>query len=106
LIEHVSVRRIGALRAPWGWIDRHASPIFGVFALIAFVGLLYLGRKGTFFQDEWAFIQIGGLGTVRDWFAPHNEHWSTVPFALYRALLGLVRGTPRLRPVPGASSAM
>jgi hypothetical protein len=78
---------VTAWRAALGWIDRHAVLVFSVLALVAFVLLLYLGRTGSFFQDEWTFIRIGGLGTVRDWFAPHNEHWSTVPFALYRALL-------------------
>jgi hypothetical protein len=55
-------------------------------AVAAFVVLLYLGRNGTFYHDEWTFIGQRG-GTLTDWFGPHNEHWSTVPFFIYRVLL-------------------
>lgn len=76
-----------AWRSALARVDRHAVLVFSVLALVAFIVLLFIGRTGSFFQDEWTFIRIGGLGTLQDWFAPHNEHWSTVPFALYRALL-------------------
>src|SRR5262245_3227169 len=49
--------------------------------------MLYIGRGGSFFGDEWVFIRVGGLGTLQDWLTPNNEHWSTVPFAIYRPLL-------------------
>ena len=55
-------------------------------AATAFAVLLYLGRNGTFYHDEWTFIGQRG-GTLTDWFGPHNEHWSTVPFFVYRVLL-------------------
>ena len=69
------------------WIDRRAAFVFAAFSVVAFLGLLYLGRGGSFFSDEWAFIRVGGLGTLQDWFTPNNQHWSTVPFGIYRALL-------------------
>ncbi len=69
------------------WIDRRAAFLFAAFSVVAFLGLLYLGRGGSFFNDEWVFIRVDGLGTLQDWFAPNNEHWSTVPFGIYRPLL-------------------
>jgi hypothetical protein len=58
-------------------------------ALATFVGLLLLGRHLTFWQDEWAFIgfEPSSLGA---YLVPHNEHWSTVPLLIYRAILAVV----------------
>jgi hypothetical protein len=67
-------------------IDRRSGSLFALLAAIAFAVLLYLGRNGTFYHDEWTFIGQRG-GTLNDWFGPHNEHWSTVPFFVYRVLL-------------------
>ncbi len=67
-------------------IDRRSTLLFGVMAAVAFAVLLYLGRSGTFYHDEWTFIGKRG-GTLSDWFGPHNEHWATVPFFFYRVLL-------------------
>jgi hypothetical protein len=67
-------------------IDRRAIRLFAVLAAVAFATLLYLGRHGSFYHDEWTFIGKSG-GTLSDWFGPHNEHWSTVPFLIHRVLL-------------------
>ena len=67
-------------------IDRRSGRLFALMAAVAFAVLLYLGRNGTFYHDEWTFIGQRG-GTLTDWFGPHNEHWSTVPFFVYRVLL-------------------
>jgi hypothetical protein len=95
------------------WLERHAGAVFAAMALAAFAGLLYLGRHATFFQDEWSWISIPGAGSLQDWLSPHNEHWSTVPFGIYRVLLlmfGLKSYLPFLAAVIGlhvlASAAM
>ena len=72
-------------------IDRWAIVLFGVLALGSWAALLYLGRGVTFFQDEWRFIDVvGPFGTLDDLLKPQNEHWSTLPFLLYRAIFNVV----------------
>ncbi len=56
-------------------------------AVIATVTLLVLGFGMTFFADEWAFIERRSLGDPSTWLAPHNEHWTTLPILLYRAMV-------------------
>src|SRR5215204_6892946 len=58
-----------------------------------------MGRGLTFFSDEWAFIESRSLGDPGTWLPPHNEHWSTIPILVYRALvetLGLTSYVPYL----------
>jgi hypothetical protein len=53
-----------------------------------FVILLYVNRNQWFSGDEWAFLahrRVALTGPHGLW-APHSEHWSTVPILLYRAL--------------------
>jgi len=79
-------------------IDRWATRMFAVMAAIAFATLLYLGRHASFYHDEWTFIAKSG-GTLTDWFGPHNEHWSTVPFLIHvvlRRTVGLTSYLPYL----------
>ena len=65
--------------------------LFGVLALGTWATLLYLGRGVTFFQDEWRFVDVAGpFGTLEDVFGPQNEHWSTLPFLLYRSIFNVV----------------
>ena len=43
-----------------------------------------------FYGDEWDFLGHRGLaGAERSVWAPHNEHWSTGPILIYRALYAL-----------------
>lgn len=44
--------------------------------------LLYLGRHFWFHYDEWDIVGNPSLGL----FEPHSEHWSTLPYLVYRAL--------------------
>ena len=60
---------------------------FGVAAATASIVLLAMGAGMTFFSDEWAFIEGRSLANVSDWFRPHNEHWSTLPVIVYRAMV-------------------
>ena len=72
-------------------IDRRAIVLFGVLALGSWAALLYLGRGVTFLQDEWRFIDVvGPFGTLGDLMRPQNEHWSTLPFLLYRMIFNVV----------------
>jgi hypothetical protein len=64
--------------------------LFAVAAAVAAVGILGLGAGLTFFSDEWALIESRSLGDPGTWFAPHNEHWYTVPILVYRLVVELV----------------
>jgi hypothetical protein len=46
-------------------------------------------RHQWFFDDEWGFLLHRGL-SARQLLTPHNQHWSTVPVLVYRALFALV----------------
>ncbi|HEY8637148.1 MAG TPA: hypothetical protein VIL81_07785 [Candidatus Limnocylindrales bacterium] len=58
-------------------------------SIATIVALIVVGRHLTFWQDEWAFIGAEPT-SIGSWLTPHNEHWSTVPLLLYRAILGVV----------------
>jgi hypothetical protein len=67
----------------WNWL-------MAAIATLGCVALVWLGRGMTFFWDEWEFIETRSLGEPNTWFAPHNEHWSTLPILAYRALVETV----------------
>ena len=50
--------------------------------------LLRVNRQQWFFGDEWEFL--GGVRRTTPWYdqllQPHNEHWSTAPYVIYRLL--------------------
>lgn len=66
--------------------------------------LVTFARRLYFFGDDWAFLLTRGSveGTDLDLFAPHNEHWTTLPILLYRglfAVFGLDQYLPYALPV-------
>src|SRR5437867_11962620 len=63
---------------------------FMVLAAAAFALLLSVGSRMTFHSDEWNVIAVPPGGTPEGWFAPYNEHWSTVLYLVYRGLNGIV----------------
>ena len=69
---------------------RTPDAVFAVAATISVPVLLWFGRGLTFFSDEWAFIADRSLTDPSTWWAPHNEHWSTLPIIVYRALVETV----------------
>jgi hypothetical protein len=71
-------------------LDRYSGRIFAILAIAVWGFLLWMGRGLTFFSDEWAFIEGRSLFDISSWFAPHNEHWSTIPIVAYRLLMELV----------------
>jgi len=56
-----------------------------------FVVWMYLDRHLWFYGDEWDFIVRRGIfhAPLSIW-VPHNEHWSTLPILVWRALFSLV----------------
>ena len=58
---------------------------------VAFAGLLWYTRRQYFTGDDWEFIHrvIPGVGNL-GMFAPHNEHWSTLPLTAYKVLFAVV----------------
>jgi hypothetical protein len=71
--------------------DRRSSQValvVHVLSLVAgFAVLLYCNRDQWFFGDEWDFLgHRGVLHAERSIWAPHTEHWSTLPILIYRGL--------------------
>jgi len=76
--------RLGDLpvrRAPW---------LAAGLGLVAMAIVLYLGRRLNFFGDEWTFVFVRRGSGAEVFFGPHNEHWSTLPVLIYRALFATV----------------
>jgi len=68
----------------WALLAHLASLV----AILAFWS--YLDRNLWFFGDEWDFIARRGLHHPQlNLWVPHNEHWSTLPILLWRALFSL-----------------
>jgi hypothetical protein len=67
-----------------------ARRIFAILAVTSFVVIMGLGLGMTFFADEWAFIEKRSLGDPSTWWAPHNEHWTTLSVLIYRLLVETV----------------
>jgi len=77
----VHARRRPDLAVSLGHAAHYGSLVFGV----AILGRL--GRHNWFFGDDWDFLVRRGVsGAELGLFAPHNEHWSTIPILIYRAL--------------------
>lgn len=60
--------------------------------LVGSVFLLVQARHLWFFGDDWMFLLERSISQrpVEDLMSPHNEHWSTVPILIYRALYSVV----------------
>ncbi len=83
-------RRVRAVR-PGATSDALAKWGFVAFVVVAAPLLIFrLGRFHWFFSDDWSFLASGRVGSLQDWFQPHNAHWSTIPFLSYRTLWHLV----------------
>lgn len=54
--------------------------------LIACAVFGWISRGFQFYHDEWDFV-LHPPSSPGDYFAPHNEHWSTVALLIYQALL-------------------
>lgn len=71
--------------------DRFATWVFaGCVGVAAPLVLFRLGNYRWFFSDDWSFLASGRLGSAKDLFQPHNAHWMTIPFIVYRLLWHVV----------------
>ncbi|WP_295658371.1 hypothetical protein [uncultured Nocardioides sp.] len=71
---------------------RLAVGVLAVGLVVAGAVLVRFARGLYFYGDDWSFLLLRGTveGTDRGLWAPHNEHWSTLPVLLYRALFATV----------------
>jgi hypothetical protein len=53
---------------------------------VALVLFLVFGHSQWFFLDDWDFLANRDARDLGDLLRPHNEHWSTLPILVYRAL--------------------
>jgi predicted lipoprotein with Yx(FWY)xxD motif len=75
---------------PRAWTsERLALLVFVAVEVAALITVLVLGRHQWFTLDEWDFLAGRNAGSITDLFRPHNEHWSTIPILVYRALFHL-----------------
>jgi len=93
------VHVIEALPEPWWSARRRAArdPVMvaarlgHVASLVAAAPLiLWFNRNQWFFGDEWEFFANRMSGWGRVLLEPHNEHWSTAPILVYRAVYAAV----------------
>ncbi len=74
----------------WGDIRfAHAPHTAALLAAAVFVGLLFRTRSFDFDYDEWDFVLQNPRWTLGDYFLPHNEHWSTIPMLVWRAIFAV-----------------
>ncbi len=78
--------RSGALAV----VRRHpAATALSAYLVVALPVLVWLGRDRWFFYDEWDFLANRQAWNLDDLMRPHNEHWSTFPILIYRAIYAL-----------------
>ncbi len=77
---------------------------------LAAAGVFLLAETSShwFYLDEWDYLANRGirLGGRHGVFFPHNEHWTTIPIVIWRAIFDVV-GVPRLlalRRAPGCGA--
>ena len=63
-----------------------ATLVFFAVLVVALVLFLVFGRAQWFFLDDWDFLADRNAHGLDDLFRPHNEHLSTLPILVYRAL--------------------
>lgn len=67
-----------------------ATWTFGALLVAGVAIYAVAGRSQWFFQDEWVFFSTRDGGSLHGLFAPHNEHWTTLPVIAYRVLWNTV----------------
>jgi hypothetical protein len=61
--------------------------LFGLAGVLACASVLWLGRRATFFNDEWNVLEARSLGDPTSWLTPHNGHWHTGLVIMYRLIV-------------------
>lgn len=82
--ELISARGLALVRAP------RATVLLALLMLAAAALLLYVGRRLTFFYDEWTFVVLRRGSSVGSYLDPHNGHLSLFPVLIYKALFATV----------------
>jgi hypothetical protein len=67
-----------------------AAVVFALVELAAFATFVSLARFDWFSGDEWDFLSDRSAMSLHDLFRPHNQHWSTLPVLVFRALYSVV----------------
>jgi hypothetical protein len=69
-----------------------APGVVHALSLVAAAVILIRADVGRwFYSDEWDFVLQRGLHSPQfGLFVPHNEHWSTIPILIYRAIFSVV----------------
>jgi hypothetical protein len=82
-------KRLGASVAS---IETASSALvaFCVLAVAALPLYLILGRRWWFYLDEWGFLTSRSAGSAGDLLHPYNQHWTTLPILMWRALWQVV----------------
>ena len=70
--------------------DRRWTIAAVAFALLAAVGLMYMGRGIGFWYDEWSFLLTRRGWTADAFLQPHNEHIVVLPVLVYKLLFETV----------------
>jgi hypothetical protein len=58
-------------------------------AAVMIAVLLYFTRRFDFFFDEWDYVLGAPTWTLKSYFMPHNEHWSTLLMLWYKVALSV-----------------
>lgn len=70
--------------------SRAAACLHAAVLLVAVPALLWVNRHQWFVADEWDFLVDRRADSLDSLLQPHNEHWSTLPILVYRALIATV----------------
>jgi hypothetical protein len=77
----------------WLGTNEGSRSSFVAFCLLAIAALplyLSLGRRWWFYLDEWGFLTSRSAGSAGDLLRPYNQHWTTLPILMWRALWRVV----------------
>lgn len=82
-----AVKAVRPLASRWGPVGVLVTGL-----VAAGVLLVESARRLWFFGDDWEFLLYRGTvpGADLGLLAPHNEHWSTIPILIFRAVFAVV----------------
>ncbi len=91
-MEPLTIARPEPVRAESGspWPNRVSAALAGVAITASALYLLHLGRRTTFFYDEWSWLESRRGWSPGNFLASHNGHFVAVPVLLYHLLYATV----------------
>lgn len=69
-----------------------ALPLVVLGGVVSGLLVLWITRRYDFYFDEWSYVLHVRNFSIGQYFAPHNEHWITIPLVIYRVLLLIFGG--------------